>query len=594
MHFNVSAIFGHSMYVMINSLERRIKMIKKRGTESTVKDVFLRNIGLSDLAQANAWFKKSIENNYHIDGLQEAADKLLEYKAKPVTIIGDYDVDGITATAILYLAFRQSGFKKVSYRIPKRFSEGYGINMNIIDEVDEGLIITVDNGIAQNDVIKAAKDKGLYVIVTDHHLPNVENGKTVLPEADIVIDPNAIEESADFNGYCGAGIACKLGTLIAGQKYKRTFQAFAALGTVADVMELKEENYVIVRNGLKYLLDSRLITTGLYALISSLGLNRNITATDIGFKIAPCLNAFSRMKDDGAMDAVRLVTFNGDYPKAVSLAEEAIKNNDERKKAKNIALATAERIIKDEGMYSDNPLVLNIPDVNEGLIGIIAGSLSDKYKVPCFVMTEVGDGYCKGSARGAGNYNVKGNLDKVSGLMERYGGHVGAAGFLIKHSNISILRDRLNELNTDFECEDKGDTSLYDLEIKASEIPATIEELKKYAPYGEGNPEIVFKIKDFSTVPVAGKYKNAIGDGSIIKLHSKYADALGFDMAGRMYGYEPHKLLLIGTLSDNYYGDTITHQIMFYDFSPIKTEAKTTSLASKLKKRSESFLKTDV
>lgn len=566
----------------------------KRGTETTIKDVFLRNIGASSLETINDWFRKSYADQYRIDGMQQAVEMALSFKDRPVTIVGDYDADGVTATSIMRIILRYARFSDVRFRIPKRFSEGYGINNAIIDEIASygGLIITVDNGIAQSEAIARAKGKGLTVIVTDHHLPAVdEEGTPTLPPADLIIDPNAVAGSADFNGYCGAGLAFRfaqemLKVIGKNNAILASLQSLAAVGTIADVMALREENYVIVRNGLSHMTDSY-CNPGLQALISALGLRYHVDAHDVGFKIAPCINAASRMYDDGAMYPVILFSDYVTWDLQVQHAEFLVKVNEERKAAKAEGLAKAHQIIDDECLYGDTPLVLQVPDVREGIIGIIAGSLAEEFKVPAFVFTNTEDGLLKGSARSYGNYDVKSELDKIRSLFTAYGGHTGAAGMTLKPENFDEMKSSLIE-NLDaegtYEAEEITDIP-YDLEISAAEVPAALKELNKYAPFGEGNPNIVFKVTGFSTVPRYGAYKKLLGaDGSTVKLWSASSTAIGFGLADRLKNADSPKLMdLVGTLSDSYFtSKDPTHQIEFVDFTLHELETKVTPLAAKL------------
>ena len=559
----------------------------KRGSEDSVQKVFLRNIGVEKLDDVNDWFRESYSDAYYIDKLDDAVKMATDFINMPVRIIGDYDVDGVTSTSILLESLKAYGFTDVSYRIPKRFSEGFGINDIIIDEIESGLIITCDNGIAQLDAIKKAKDKGLTVIIIDHHEPVRESGKAVLPCADIIIDPNAIEHSARFNGYCGAGLSFKFAKKLLGSKHPLIAKllGLAALGTVADVMELVEENYVFVRNGIKCLLNPHTTTQGLYALISSLDLSRNLDAHDIGFKIGPCLNSCSRMIDDGAKIAVNLLTFDGSYASAISEAEKVVELNKKRKELKESGLIKADTIIKDYCLMGDIPLVLKLDGVPEGIIGIIAGNLCEDYKVPAVVLTDIGDGILRGSSRSCGNYNMKEKLDEVSDLLVKYGGHAGAAGLSIKADKFDEFVTRLHDNASDFTNSEDKSCELYDLEINASEIVSTIQELKKYEPFGQGNAPIVFKVNNFSVNPKNGNFINKVTSSyDITKLfYKKDVVAIGFDMSSR-FKTVPKKVTLYGTLSDNYFNGVITHQIEFSDFRCEEINSKIeTPLAARLK-----------
>ena len=556
----------------------------KRGLEKVIKEVFERNIGAT-CEQVNAWFKKSYSDEYRVDGLNEAVELALKFKNSPVRIIGDYDVDGVCSTSILKLSLKAMGFTSVTHRIPHRFSEGFGINMKIIDEIESGLVITCDNGIAQLDAIKAAKAKGLKVIILDHHEPVKVDGKAVLPEADIIVDPNAIEGSADFNGYCGAGLCLKFARKLGVNKaLYQQLQSLAAMATIADVMELREENYVIVRNGLKALTSPATTTAGAYALVSAFELTKHLTAHDIGFKLGPAINACSRMKDDGAMDAVELLTFTESYVRAIPMAEAVVEVNNSRKAIKEAANKAARQYIDEHCLYGDVPLIVRLDGTPEGVIGIVAGNLCEEFKVPAIVLTDIGDGLLRGSSRSCGNYHMKENLDKVSDLLVKYGGHAGAAGLSLKEEDFDAFAARMFETSSGFENpEDETTDIFYDLEIKASDIPDTIEELAKYEPFGNGNPAPIFKVNSFSVNPKGGNFLNKVTSSyDITKLYYKSdVVAIGFDMSDR-FKEVPKSVSLIGTLGDNYFNGKVTHQIEFVDFATEELKVVQTPLAAKL------------
>lgn len=541
----------------------------KRGKASNLEQVFLEHIGVKSLQDVNAWFLKSYANEYRIDKLTEAVELTLRFIDKNVTICGDYDTDGMTSTSILYLALKWAGFSHVSYKIPRRFTEGFGINEKMIDEIKDGLIITCDNGVAQIEAIKKAKEKGLTVIVIDHHEPVIKDGELILPCADIVIDPNAIKGSADFDGYCGAGLsyrfACEL--LQFNKLLTRKLEALAAIGTVADVMNLREENYVLVRNGIKMLSSIATCTVGAFSLVSNFGLVGHITATDIGFKIAPALNAVSRMADNGALEGVALLTFEGPYEDAVYMSTRLQEINKERKKKTNEGCEIALEVVKNENLSECCPLVVYLPHICEGIIGIIASSLCDTFHVPSIVVSDSAEhGILKGSGRSCGNYHMKKKLDEVSGLLLNYGGHEGAAGLSLKQEDFQAFRDALISHCTDYEFT-ATENLYYDFEVETSDVPSVIDELAKYEPFGQGNEMPCFLVKDFVPVNRYGTVLNSIGtDG--VKLQSANVNAVGFGMKEKMTNVsESDTLKFIGTLSNNYWNGNVTRQILFTDFS---------------------------
>lgn len=543
---------------------------QKKDDKKTVKEVFMRNMGVENISEVNQWFKKSYENDFKIKKLKEAVELAKGFRNKRVTIIGDYDADGVTATSILLMGLKEYGFQNVSYCIPKRFTEGFGINDTIIDKIEDGLIITCDNGIAGIDPIKKAKAKGLTVIITDHHEPVVEDGKVILPEADIIINPNAIEHSADFNGYCGAGLAYKfICELFNNRKdIRERYLPYATIGTIADVMDLQQENYVFVRNGLKLLKQAAFCTTGLNALINELISTEVITASDVAFKVGPTLNALSRLDDTGSSKGVELLTFNGSLTEAKQKAEQAVEKNTERKLLEAEAFKKAEKTILRERLDGNCPIVVYIPDIHEGIVGIVAGNIAEKYKKPTLVFTDYFDAennrYYKGSARTFGNYNLKKEFDRCPELFTKYGGHEGAAGMTILPENLAALSDTLNSnaFESSFE---EVEESFYDIEIEVKDIPEAIEELKKYEPWGKGNPEPVFLIRNFIPIEKNGTLQQRIGENGV-KIQGYKCTALNFkNGANSLSIKKDSKLSIYGKLSVNEFKGYRTNQIIFSD-----------------------------
>lgn len=542
----------------------------KKGDAVSIKDVFMKNLGVSSLQDVNNWFLKSYADGYKIKDLDKAAELALKFKNKPVHIIGDYDVDGQTSTSILKTGLEAAGFTNVSFRIPRRFSEGFGINMSIIDEIEDGLIITCDNGYAQVEQIKAAKDKGISVIVIDHHLPAVDdNGNDIPSPADVSIDPNAVKGQAEFSGYCGAGLSYKFIIEVFKQcgiidkELHRKLQVLAALGTMADVMELREENYVFVRNNLKRLSDPSYTSAGLAALVRKLGLDAECTVSDISFKLAPCLNAVSRLEDDGAVKAVKLLTFNGGYIDAENMAQEMFQMNEVRKRAKKEGIAAGNEQLK-QMSHVPVPLVLYIQGTEEGVVGIIAGHFAETLGIPTIVLTDTDDGtLLKGSARSAGGFNMKEALDKSSMYLSTYGGHAAAAGLSLKKEYLEAFRSAIEKTGEGFR-KPSEDTLEYDLEINAGDVPAVAETLPKYGPFGEGNPDPVFLIKNFVPEERYGEYVKFLGDGSIAKLFSNGTCAIGFDAASEFAktgSGNPGALDFLGTISINRFREKQEPQI---------------------------------
>lgn len=506
-------------------------------------------------------------------------------KSVPIHIIGDYDADGDMATAILELCLQAYGATQVHVRLPRRFSEGYGLSMKIIDEITDGLIITVDNGIAAIDQIAEAKKKGLSVVVIDHHLPVRKSGHVVLPDADFIIDPKAIEGS-EFSDYCGAGLAYRFAKelLTDAHPIMNSLLVFASIATVADMVPLIGDNRNIVKEGLECI-NRRDVTFGLQLLLDRLNLT-SITEDDYGFLIGPVMNASGRMLDDGPNDVVNLVTSladpaNPDFLRKImylqDLADELVERNENRKATVINDLAIAETLIEKEELKDNTPLILYSPDFWEGTIGILAGKLAEKYRVPCMVFTDSSvSGIAKGSGRTYGDIHLKYLLDDVSDILEGYGGHAAAAGLSIQVKNLTVLQKRLNEqikkMKISF-----SENIFYDMKISENEIPHLINDIKLYAPYGIGNPKPVFCIENFSCSPITGKFHRELGEEkNCIKFTGKIASAVGFHVNEKYHeAGEPKIMNLIGTLSEKCFKWNKTTQIEIIDFENAENNEKT-------------------
>ena len=546
--------------------------IKKREEINEIKDVVSANAGVSieDFL--------STEKEYKIKNIEKAKDIILKHLHDKITIVGDYDCDGICASAIMKIAINKLGGKNVTVRLPKRFSEGYGLSEKIVDEIDEGLLITVDNGITAFDAIEKAKEKGLTVLLTDHHLP-AEDGR--IPNADLIINPNAIPDSADFSGYCGAGIAYKICELLLSPKYASLatkLKSLAAIATVADVMPLVEENRSIVKNGLVDMTKSAGRTAGLGALLKLLDLNFHINEKNIGFKIGPIINAPGRLFDNGAERSFKLISNNHSLEEAQEDAAELIKINEERKSIKEKELKIIEQNIVDNCLIGDNIFVIYEPELTEGLVGIYAGNIAEKYGVPCFVLTNSDDPeILKGSGRTAKDINIKAVLDENSEFLVKYGGHAEAAGISVKMDDFEDFRAAL--LKSVPKLDETSDDVFYDIETSVENMAETLDELAIYAPYGQGNPEIVFLFKDFVLSPSYGKFFTTLGDSDQhLKLFGKGVTAIGFGMTEKYIKMGmPKKVDIVGTVNVNWFMGKSTTQIEIIDFADSST-FKTTEL----------------
>lgn len=493
-----------------------------------------------------------------IKNLKEAAIMIVQAirNHEHITVFGDYDADGICATTILVTLLKHLR-ADISYRLPRRMSEGYGISSKAIAEIDKGLLITVDNGIAANEPIHEAKEKGLKVIVIDHHLSGEE-----LPEADLIVDPHVYPNDDGFEDYCGAGLSLKLAELFLSSEKKKNpdavrdlyykFVSLACVATVADVVPIKDENRWIVMQGLKLLSKrDKALPYGLVTMINEYGMGEKISETDIGFKIGPTLNAPGRLEDDGAEKAVKMLL--SQFPEEANRrCMDLLAINEQRKKLAEEAKKSADLAIeKDPTLVEHAPLCLVLKNVPEGLVGIVTGKLTEDYHMPAFVFTKTHDGVLKGSGRTYGDVNLKELLDKCREFIIGGGGHASAAGVSCTEENYQKIVDCMKENLKDFVIEDTKDIS-YDMEIFDYQLGEIYSEVQQYAPYGAGNPAPVFVVNSTLTPRSGSHYKLLGKDQTHVKLLGNGYSAIAFGLASKYeeMGY-PYKVKVVGKLSES-------------------------------------------
>ena len=468
---------------------------------------------------------------------------------KYIRIMGDYDVDGVSSTYILYKGLTGLGAKCDKF-IPHRITDGYGLHEPAIrDAYDAGVqvILTCDNGIAAANEIKLAKELGITVVVTDHHeIPyevrnlsptddsaNAEedgDGEVpyetptepgdnegarhyIIPDADAVIDPKRPEDDGVFKEICGAVVAWKFMWCLY-RKFGKIdefnnsdFLEVASLGTVCDVMELQHDNRAIVKEGLKKMQNTSNI--GLQALLEVLGLkDKALTSYDYGFKIGPCINAEGRL--DTANEAFDLLV-ETDYQKALEKAAQMRDLNVERQELTKEGMEAAFKII-DAEMQNDKVLVVYLPDVHESIAGIIAGKVREKYCKPAFVLTK-GDGdFLKGSGRSIEAYSMYNKMVEVNDLMLGFGGHPLAAGLSLKEENLEEFRKQLNARSglTDADFIPKV---MIDVILPVDFLTQSfIKQLEILEPFGKGNEKPVFAQSNVraTRAEIIGKNKNVL------------------------------------------------------------------------------------
>jgi len=409
-----------------------------------------------------------------------------------IVVFGDYDVDGVTATALLYQHLKGMG-AAVKCMLPSREGDGYGLSRNAIQSIhDKGyrLIVTVDNGISAVEEAACARELGLDLIITDHHLP----GDT-LPDAVAVVDPKRADDESPFKDLCGAGVAFKLCAALEGcdpAELLEMYGELAALGTVADVMPLVGENRTIVREGLDLLQDT--MRPGLHALLESAGCaGKPVTADTVSYSLAPRLNAAGRM--DNAAVALKLLLC-GDEEQATGIADRLAEINTERQQTEQQVFAAAlETLEKDPARTRDRVLVVSGEDWHPGVIGIVAARLMERFGRPVIVIS-MHEGEGRGSGRAPDPFDLHSALAGCAQYLTRFGGHAAAAGVEIEEDNLPAFRQAINAWAADHAAQPEAVSLQLDAAVTLGELSLdNVQELGRLAPFGRENPTPVLLVQ---------------------------------------------------------------------------------------------------
>lgn len=435
-----------------------------------------------------------------------------------IRVIGDYDIDGVNATYILQEGLSKLG-ADVDTDIPDRIRDGYGLNRSLVDRaLEDGIdtIITCDNGIAAAEEIAYGKQHGLTIIVTDHHeVPFVEIGSEkeyVLPQADAVVDPHRPDCEYPFKGLCGAAVAYKLIEALY-EVLQRDVEDVdylmenVAIATVGDVMDLKGENRIFVKQGLDMLKCTK--NEGLRALMECTKVPvERLNTYHIGYIIGPCINAGGRL--DTAKRALDLLNAKS-RREAVMLAEDLKALNDSRKELTERGIEEAVEQIEHSSLKEDPVLVVYLPDCHESIAGIIAGKIRERYYRPVFVLTRSADGV-KGSGRSIENYNMFEEMCKCQALFTKFGGHKLAAGLSLKEEDVDRFRHVINEL-ANLSKEDLTEKVSIDMQLPFPYITeGLVQELELLEPFGKGNPKPLFAERNLRVLEprIIGKNHNVL------------------------------------------------------------------------------------
>ncbi len=456
-----------------------------------------------------------MEDPLKLDQIEEAAALLCRkiQDNKPIRVIGDYDADGICSTFILVSCLKKAG-ADVSYDIPDRVTDGFGMSIRLIEQAhSDGIdtIITCDNGIAQITETSRAKELGMTVIITDHHEPNYsedDEGRRIyhLPDADVIVDPKKPGCTYPNKYLCGAGVAWKLmhvyesryliretesPGILPAEKCPMTMKMlpFAAVATVTDIMKLQGENRILVKYGLKLLSDAD--NVGMMELLRANGLqDTELSAYHIGFVIGPCLNATGRL--ESAKMAITLL-LETDHVRAQSEAARLVELNTHRKDMTEEGKAAAFEMIENTHLIHDRVLILYLKGIHESVAGIVASKVKETYHRPVMVFTDTEDpDHLKGSGRSIEEYNMHAEFSRVSDVFLKFGGHPMAAGATIERTKLEDLRRRLNE-NCTLSEEDLALRVQIDAAPPLSMLTLNLaEQMSVLEPCGTGNRSPLF------------------------------------------------------------------------------------------------------
>ena len=509
------------------------------------KDVFEYINKNRDILDHEAFFSmgiESIHDPFLFKDMQRSVDRIktaIKHK-ESILIFGDYDCDGITSVSILYRILDELG-ANVSFQIPDRFSDGYGMNMALSERLfkeDIQLVITVDNGISSVEEINYIQSHGIDVIVTDHH-----QFKEELPKAFAILH-TVLSPDYPFKDIAGCMVAFKLAWALKGE-FPQDLTDLAMIGTIADLMPLENENQAMVNIGLEQLKKTENI--GLRKILTHSHLEI-INQTSIAFQIAPKINSSGRLNQ--APMAVDLLITN-DIRKANELIVQIDENHEIRKRYTEQSFKIAEKLIDGD----DQVLVLVSPKFHEGVLGICAQRISEKYQKPTIVMV-LEEGYAKGSARSFGQISILNMLKKADDLLEKYGGHNQAAGMQIKAENIDAFRERLNHLEMD----DSEPELLIDMEVDINQISKeTIQRLQNKSFH-----TALFLMKDLRVLR-----KQIIGKKHLkltLETNHQTFDALKFNQTGYFYNLNENDVIdVCGGLTINRFRNKESIQIMLTD-----------------------------
>ena len=515
-------------YYKIN--EQKVEEIQKEYNINKLLATILANREIEDIKTYLEPTRHDFHNPYEMPDMEKAVERILkaiENKEK-IIIFGDYDVDGITSITVLKSFFKDLGIEVGEY-IPNRLNEGYGLNKDAIKKIaSEGynLMITVDCGITGIDEVEYAKELGIETIVTDHHEPGGS-----LPKAIAVVDCKRKDNKYPFRELAGVGVSFKLCQAISqklnlDEKQYLKYLDIVALGTISDIVPLKDENRVITKLGLMLLKQTK--NCGLVSLLNIAGY-RKIDSTAISFGVAPRINACGRM---GCADEALELLLSNNMRDASEKARNIAKYNSDRQSYEKIIYDDAIKQIENQHLENSNSIVLGGENWHHGVVGIVASKITDLYYKPCLLICfENGDDIGKGSGRSIPGFDLHEALTECKDYLDGFGGHSMAVGLSIKRSNLSKLREKFEELTQKAHLEKLNPTINIDSIINIDDVNKEIvDSLDLLEPIGEGNKMPIFAFKNLKIDSI-----RALSEGKHLKLTLKsnnntYVNAIGFNL----------------------------------------------------------------
>ena len=507
----------------ISRLLAKVLVSKGATTGGQARDMFFEAAALSD--------------PYLMKDMDKAVSRIIcaVENGEKIVIYGDYDVDGVCATATLFTCLENMG-ANVFYKLPNREKDGYGLNADILQKLKNkgvDLVVTVDNGIAAISEIEFANSIGLDVIITDHHLPKGE-----IPNALAVVDPLQKDDTSPCKTLCGAGVAFKLVCALEQadpMEMLEFYGDFVAVGTIADLMLLEGENRTIVKAGLEQLNDVYSRRQGFNSLINICGLKgKEITSESVAYAIAPRINAAGRMADPTV--ALELL-LSEDEDDAMLLAQELETENQKRQDIQNkMAEDITQELLTDDTFTKDRVIVVWGENYHPVVVGIVASRLVETYAKPAIVLTRDGESY-KGSGRSVPSFNLHRALEQTKDWLVRYGGHELAAGLTIEEENLENFRRAINDVANDVTALATTESLQVDCQVELGEISVeSVSQINYLAPFGNGNPNPLFMIKN---VQLTGIYP--VSDGKHIRLKVKggtgYLQGVMFNVSPKEFAY---------------------------------------------------------